>query len=316
MRELIVDGVEIKDPRQINDVVESFYKNLYEKGNTKETNEVLLNNFADFSPLDGDRVRFMEAQITKNDLLQTLKSCKDSAPGPDGIPYSIIKATWNYYADILLDCWKYSEEINELTHSHKSSYLRLIPKEGKDPKSLKNWRPITLSNCDFKLITKTLSRKLTSAMSETISDSQTAYIPGRQITDNLHLMLHTIEECSSTNIDSMLVSLDAEKAFDSVEHWYIKALLSRLGLTEFTKTFDLLYKNQRVDIILNSTKAGSYKIKNGVKQGDALSCILFIMCIEPLIRRIQNDPDIRTISLKGDELVFLKLWPTQMTLPV
>ena len=301
MRELIVDGVEINDPRQINEVVESFYKNLYEKGNTKETNQELLNDFTDLSPLDEDRVRFMESQITKNDLSQTLNSCKDSAPGPDGIPYSIIKATWNYYADILLDCWKYSEEVNELTHSHKSSYLRLIPKEGKDPKVLKNWRPITLSNCDFKLITKTLSRKLTSAISETISNSQTAYIPGRQITDNLHLMLHTIEECSSSKIDSMLVSLDAEKAFDSVEHWYIKALLSRLGLTVFTKTFDLLYKNQMVDIILNNTKAGSYNIKNGVKQGDALSCILFIMCIEPLIRRIQNDSDIRSIRLNGDD---------------
>ena len=114
-------------------------------------------------------------------------------------------------------------------------------------------------------------------------------------------MLHTIEECSSPNIDSMLVSLDAEKAFDSVEHWYIKALLSRLGLTVFTKTFDLLYKNQMVDIILNNTKAGTYNIKNGVKQGDALSCILFIMCIEPLIRRIQNDSDIRSIRLNGDD---------------
>ena len=297
MRELIINGVEVKDNAEINKHVEHFYKKLYEKGNSKVTNLHQFNDFVKLDPLHNDNIRSMETPITKDDLLRTLNTCSDSAPGPDGIPYSIIKATWNYFGDLLLDCWKYSQLTNELTHSHSTSYLRLIPKEGKDPKSLKNWRPITLSNCDFKLITKTLSKKLTEVIKDTISVSQTAYIPGRQITDNIHQMLNMIEESTKANTESMLVSLDAEKAFDSVEHWYIKEVLKKLGLLDFVKTFDLLYKNQMVNILLNGSKAGSYTIKNGVKQGDALSCILFILCIEPLIRNIQNDPKINAIKL-------------------
>ena len=85
---------------------------------------------------------------------------------------------------------------------------------------LKNWRPITLSNCDFKLITKTLSWRLAEAVKEVISPNQTAYMKDRQISDNLNVMLYMLEQ--SKDEKSMLVSLDAEKAFDSIEHWYIK----------------------------------------------------------------------------------------------
>ena len=226
----------------------------------------------------------------------TLKSCADSAPGPDGIPYSVIKLTWNYFGKILIDSWDYAQNTGELTHSHQSSYLRLIPKEGKPNNILKNWRPITLSNCDYKIITKTLAKKLTNAVASIIGPTQTAYIPGRQITDNLHTLLHATEKSTREDLDSMLVSLDAEKAFDSVKHKYIRLILEKLGLRKFTNLFELMYKRQVVDIIVNNEKAGSYNIKNGVKQGDALSCIIFILCMEPLIRKIESDNSIDLID--------------------
>ena len=186
-----------------------------------------------------------------------------------------------------------------LTHSHNESYLRLLPKEGKDPNYLKNWRPITLSNCDLKLITKTFSIRMAKNLNCTIGHQQTAYLKSRQITDNLNIMQYVIEKSIESNKGSMIMSLDAEKAFDSIEHWYIKKVLNKLGLGGFNGIFDLLYSNQRVNILLNKQIAGSYNIKNGVKQGDALSCILFIMGIEPLIKNIENDATIPHLSL-GD----------------
>jgi Reverse transcriptase (RNA-dependent DNA polymerase). len=101
----------------------------------------------------------------------------------------------------------------------------------------------------------------------------------------------------------MIVSLDAEKAFDSIQHWYIKEILKKIGLTDFIPTFDLLYKNQSVDIIVNGTCSGKYRIKNGVKQGDALSCILFILGIEPLIRNIEMDESITRLDLNSQALI-------------
>ena len=108
-------------------------------------------------------------------------------------------------------------------------------------------------------------------------------------------MLYSTEKST----DSMIVSLDAEKAFDSIEHWYIKKILEKIGLRSFVETFDLLYRNQGVNIILNGNNAGKYNIKNGVKQGDALSCILFILGVEPLLRNINDDRNITEVRING-----------------
>ena len=142
---------------------------------------------------------------------------------------------------------------------------------------------------------------MTIALSDSLNPTQTAYIKGRQITNNLHIMQYMTEKISqSMNDCSMLISLDAEKAFDSIEHWYIKAVLEKLGLNWFNSIFDILYKNQRVSIINNKRQAGTYTIRNGVKQGDALSCILFIIGIEPLLKNIKSDRHIEHITIEGN----------------
>ena len=112
-------------------------------------------------------------------------------------------------------------------------------------------------------------------------------------------MLHTIEKNPT---ESMLVSLDAEKAFDSLEHWYIKEVLNRIGLNKFVDVFELLYRDQKVDIVLNGEQSGKYKIKNGVKQGDALSCILFILGVEPLLKNINKDTTIKGLQINSVDI--------------
>jgi hypothetical protein len=98
------------------------------------------------------------------------------------------------------------------------------------------------------------------------------------------------------NINATVIALDAQKAFDSVSHKYIEQVLQKAGLTNMVQIFRLLYKDLCNDIIINGSIGKGYKIKNGVKQGDALSCSLFILAVEPLIRNIMNNPRIPAIS--------------------
>jgi len=84
-----------------------------------------------------------------------------------------------------------------------------------------------------------------------------------------------------------------------VSHEYIKKTLQAFGLENFIPIFELLYKDQKVDIALNGDVIDGYVIKNGVKQGDSLSCILFIMCIDPLIRNIESNNEIERVDI-GD----------------
>jgi hypothetical protein len=107
------------------------------------------------------------------------------------------------------------------------------------------------------------------------------------------------------NVNGVIIALDAQKAFDSVNHDYIAAVLHRCALTNFTPIFKLLYKDLRNDIMINGRIGSGYNISNGVKQGDALSCSLFILAIEPVVRNIMQNNSI--LPLRSNELNYD--WP-------
>ena len=287
-------GNVVRDPELIDVEIGKFYKNLYES--VPEQLDVTDAIFRNIEPIEQNAALNMANRLTLDELERTLVTCTDSAPGPDGIPYSYLKHFWKSIGPILVDAWNYSLDNDLLPPSHKVSYLRLIPKAGKDTKVIGNLRPITLSNTDHKLITKTYAKKLTALVASNIGEEQTAYIPGRLINDNIRSMLMTIDQAQTdVSVNGILVSLDAKKAFDSVDHRFIKRCLVAFGLECFVPIFSILYKDLSSNIIVNGRPIDGYKILKGVKQGDALSCILFIMCLEPLIRNLKENQRIEPI---------------------
>ena len=290
------DGATLTEPKDIETAIVNFYKDLYENVDLIQNDQDrdFFNNIEQISGADDAAV---SAQLTLEELRGTLGSCVDSSPGPDGIPYSYIALLWPTFGKILLNAWNYSLLSETLPPSHKISFLKLIPKTGKDLKKLTNWRPITLSNCDHKLITKTYAKRLCDKVAEKITESQTAYIKGRLINDNIRAMLSVINLTNiEEGLEGVIVSLDAKKAFDSVDHNYIEKCLVKFGCVSFVPIFKTLYRGLRTDILVNGKIIEGFNIKRGVKQGDALSCILFIMCIEPLLRNIEANPDIACLN--------------------
>ena len=286
---------EITQPELIETRIKQFYKDLYESVplNLVE-NDLLFRHVPQVDPIEAAT---MSEDLTLEELSVTLQTCSDSAPGPDGIPYSYLKKFWPSFGQTLLDSWKYSLRVGELPPSHKISYLRLIPKAGKDTRVITNLRPITLSNTDHKLVTKTYARKLTDVVASSIGEEQAAYIPGRLINDNVRSMIMTVDLANvDINVDGVVVSLDAKKAFDSVDHRYIRRCLKAFGLENFINIFNVLYKDLSSKILFNGGVVDGYSILKGVKQGDALSCIIFIMCMEPLIRNIKSNAQIESIA--------------------
>ena len=307
LNELTIEGTNTKDKATIEKQVLDFYTNLYNQNKdptSQEDLDAITTHLPELNQLHKDHAL---RQITVKDLEQTLKESKDSAPGPDGIPYAIIKAVWPRFSNILIDSWKFSRDTHCLPPSHNQSVLKLIPKAGKNLKDIKNWRPITLSNCDHKLITKTLSRLLTRALDTIITGNQTAYIRNRSISDNLRVLTAALKSSKiDTNLKGLIIALDAKKAFDSVSHNYIRHCLTKVGLAEFVPTFNLLYNDQNVDIDVNGTLIKGYKIGNGVKQGDSLSCILFVLAMEPLIRNIEQNQNITHLESNMLRIAFPK----------
>ena len=293
----LLDGTISTDPATIEKEIVEFYKNLYE--NYDKTHLQLNADdefFNEIISVDATNQSEISAPISREELLKVLSTCKDSAPGPDGIPYSIWRELWEEAGDILLEAWQHSLRTGNLPPSHKISFLKLIPKLGKDLKLLTNWRPITLSNCDHKIFTKLYANRICDRISGSIGENQTAYLKGRLINDNVRSLLANIKIVNQEeNINAAIISLDAKKAFDSVEHSYIEKCLRKYGLNSFVPIFRMLYADLKSDILINGKVAPGYMIKRGVKQGDALSCVLFIMCMEPLLRNIEKNALIEPI---------------------
>ena len=298
-----IKELENSEGRTLNTAVEieaeivKYYKNLYEDYDKTElrfdNNDGFFDNISEITAESRDKV---VKPITKDELRTTLRSCKNSAPGPDGIPYSVWGELWDLLGDIVTEAWAHSLSTGKLAPSHKVSFLKLIPKVGKNQKKLTNWRPITLSNCDHKIITKTYANRMSSEIATKIQENQTAYIKGRLINDNIRsLLMFTKIASEEPEMDSLMVSLDAKKAFDSVEHKYIEECLAKFGLSNFVPIFRVLYSELRSDILINGKVVPGFKIKRGVKQGDSLSCILFVMAVEPLLRNIENNGQIEPV---------------------
>jgi hypothetical protein len=295
MRSLLIDNNEVSDPEQIRREVTQFYQDLY---NADNAGLVIDETFLDeMFRVGHDENAMMNSPVTLNELWSTLKPTKATTPGPDGLSNTYLKKLWDVLGPLILDAWNYSIQTGMLPPSHKTSLLRLIPKAGKDSRLIKNWRPITLSNCDHKLITRLYNKRLLAAIEKHIVSVQTAYIKGRSIADNLRLLnaavkLADVEE----NINATIIALDAQKAFDSVDHTYIGKVLDRVGLSNFVPIFKLLYRDLKNDIIINGRIGKGYAINNGVKQGDALSCSLFVLAIEPMLRNIASNGNITALT--------------------
>jgi len=127
----------------------------------------------------------------------------------------------------------------------KTSNTHVIYKKG-DRKSLKNWRPISLINVDYKICSKALSVRLSKVLQFIVDPDQTCSVPGRRIPSNLHLLRDILDYITRTNETGILVSLDQEKAFDRVNRTFFRIVLVcfgfRLFVTELTLfTMELIY---------------------------------------------------------------------------
>jgi hypothetical protein len=116
--------------------------------------------------------------------------------------------------------------------------------------------------------------------------------------DNLRTNAYYKSYCKLNGVPSVLLSLDAKKAFDSVDHSYIEETLVAYGFGEtYIRTFRTLYKDLTARIMVNGFTSEAIRIERGVKQGDALSCAIFIICIDPVLRNINSNNKIKKVAL-------------------
>ena len=158
-----------------------------------------------------------------------------------------------------------------LPDSMKTSATRLVYKKKGDVKNLKNWRPISLLNVDYKICSKAITMRLSKVLDSIIDPDQTCSVPGRTITHNVTLSRDVLDYIERTDETGILVSLDQEKAFDRVNRAFLMNVLKRFGFgPEFLKWITTFYSGANMRIILNDWLTDPIPLQRGVRQGDPL----------------------------------------------
>ena len=294
------DDVEVFTRPEIEQAHVSFYSRLFSEDFIDEAcKERCLSGIK--LTLSSEQRDSCEGPLSLTELSNALKSLNlNRSPGLDGLTVEFYLHFWDVLAPLLLLVANECFLRGSLPDSMKGSVTRLIFKKRGDRKCLKNWRPISLLNVDYKIFSKVITSRLSKVLSFVIHPDQTCSIPGRSIFSNVTLLRDTLDYIERTNETAILVSLDQEKAFDRVNRSFLLDLLVAVGFgSDFCRWIATLYNGAYMRIILNNWLTERISLERSVRQGDPFSPLLYVLCIEVLANLIRGSPRIKGFLLPG-----------------
>lgn len=141
--------------------------------------------------------------------------------------------------------------------------------------SLKYWRPVSLCNVIYKLVSKVLANRLKVILHKCISLVQSAFVPGRSILDNAMIateIIHFLKSKRRGKKGEVALKIDMSKAYDKVDWGYLKAVMFRLGFQErWVRWIMQCVESVNYSVLVNMEHVGPIQLGRGLRQGDPLS---------------------------------------------
>jgi Reverse transcriptase (RNA-dependent DNA polymerase) len=230
--------------------------------------------------------------------------CSKSAGGPDGLfLQKFCKKYWHIFRNPLCAYAKTCIDKGNLTPSFLTASIKLIPKKG-DRSNIKNWCPISLLNVLYKVVSKALNNRLKKVAGTVITRSQKGFCDKKYIQECLINICETINHGNTNNIPSFCLALDQSKAFDSVDHSFMREVYRFFGFgNKFIDILTVLTTGRNAAIILDDGSLSEpFPLDGGHTQGNAPSPLLFNFCQQILIFKIEFCPSILPVSLSRFEM--------------
>ena len=294
------DNNRVTDDNKLCDVARNYIVDLFQEQNS-DIDPLIEAINASISIEDNNRLL---APFLIEEFKEALFSMKpDKCPGPDGFNPGFFQKFWASCGEELfhqccewLDTCSFPSTLNSTT-------IALIPK-GESQTSMKDWRPIALCNVIYKVVAKVLANCLKLVLNKCISDSQSAFVPGRSILDNAMApieIIHYMKSKVKGKVGDVALKHDISKAYDRIDWSYLKRVMMKIGFSDiWINWISMCIEIVDYSVLVNGSVAGPIILGRGLRQGDPLSPYLFIICAKGLsafIRKAEARGNINGVKI-------------------
>ena len=279
-----------ENDQEILKICKDFYVELYStKAATQDKVDEYFEGIKPTKILSEHDKRLCEGEITIEECKRSVLGMKgNKAPGLDGLPIEWYKVFWNNIGGLLVSVFNESYEKESLCDSQQISVFSLIFKKG-EKTDISNYRPISLTNVDYRILSSILEDRLQKVINELIDTDQTAYVKKRYIGNNIRLALDMIDHCKKVNLKGIMFLADFKKAFDSLEWNFIFKALNLFNFGQsFKNWIKMLYSSPKACIKNNGFLSDTFTLERGIRQGCQISALIFIICVEILAIKIRH----------------------------